>query len=84
MSDLLLIVEKIRQAKFKINFSADTFSNVGSIAVEQKDVGPITTTVKKNISVSVIEKTWRSIVKTSNQTFKTNEPHVIVSITFGW
>ena len=38
MSDLVLIsVEKIRQAKFKITFSAHAFSNVGSIAVEQKD-----------------------------------------------
>ena len=82
MSGVVLIVEMIRQAQFKINFSAHAFSNIGSIAVEQKDVGPITTTVKKNISVSVIEKTWRSIVKTSNQSFKTNEPHV--SITFGW
>ena len=37
MSDLVLIDEKIRQAKFKINFSAHAFSNVGSISVEQKD-----------------------------------------------
>ena len=37
MSDLVLIVEKNRQAKFKIDFGSHAFSNVGSIAVEQKD-----------------------------------------------
>ena len=37
MSGVVLIVEMIRQAQFKINFSAHAFSNIGSIAVEQKD-----------------------------------------------